>query len=824
MTRLFRKYISCFLFIFLPACAFAYDLKGTVTDADKKPLPFANVYVKGTTNGCATNEQGYYDLKLEPGKYIVVFQFIGYRKEEMPVEITNKNVTLNITLETDVRELKEVVISAKENDPAYRIIKKAILLRPDHLKENDLYACDVYIKGLQRLLQAPDKVLGVDVKTIVDVDSNNTGVIYLSESSSRFYFEYPDKTKEVMQASKVSGHDDKFSWNDARGMNMNFYENLVSVSDITERGFVSPIADNAMFFYDYMLLGTFQENNVTINKIRVIPKRQTDPVFTGEIYITDNDYRIYSTHLQLQKQNGLDFIDTFTVEQEYIPLENNRWAMISNKFILHYTFMKIKGSGYFNAFYRNYQFNPDLPPHFFDGELARVEEGANKKDTTYWNDTRPIPLTAEEFADYIQKDSLQEVKNTNEYKDSVDRKTNTFAFGDIMTGYHHQDSRHRMYIRTNPLFTLVQFNTVEGWVVNLVPEVTKKLQNDDELTVRPVLRYGFANHLFSPAGSITYKYDPFHSQYITVSGGIVMAQYNQNGIPPLINTVYTLLLEENYLKLYRKTYGKVEWSRELWNGFYLTLNSEYAHREQLFNTPSATPWINYPDKEFTGNNYPFLNDSVLVDIPDKFTAGVEIKYQIGQQYMSEPGKKYLMDPKWPELDFKYSKAFKGVFESNISYDYAELGINDKIKLGLQGNLQYLLQGGKFLTSDNLFIADEIQLSGNRTIFSVFAINNFFLLHYYFERPAHAYFEANFCYHTDGFLFNKIPPFRQLKWQPLFGVNYLTTNGDIQNYMEFTVGFEHIFKIGRIDLVYTPYDFDPDLNYNKHFRVIIGIGF
>ena len=50
------------------------------------------------------------------------------------------------------------------------------------------------------------------------------GVIYLSESESNYYFKKPDKEKEIMFSSRVSGESKSFSFNHLSQMKFNFYE------------------------------------------------------------------------------------------------------------------------------------------------------------------------------------------------------------------------------------------------------------------------------------------------------------------------------------------------------------------------------------------------------------------------------------------------------------------------------------------------------------------------------------------------------------------------------------------------------------------------
>ena len=81
------------------------------------------------------------------------------------------------------------------------------------------------------------------------------------------------RTREEMFASKVSGNDQGFSWNEAAPMEISFYEPRMDVSGVSERKFVSPLADDAFFFYRFVFAGTLIEDGYLINKIEVIPRR-----------------------------------------------------------------------------------------------------------------------------------------------------------------------------------------------------------------------------------------------------------------------------------------------------------------------------------------------------------------------------------------------------------------------------------------------------------------------------------------------------------------------------------------------------------------------
>ncbi|MBO8131002.1 MAG: TonB-dependent receptor [Candidatus Marinimicrobia bacterium] len=88
---------------------FVYDSK------TKKPLPFANVVVKGTYMGAASNEEGRFEIDgVPPGNYILQIRFIGYEDKDIPV-VVNSGEETNVTAFLDYKGLKlqEVVVTAQ---------------------------------------------------------------------------------------------------------------------------------------------------------------------------------------------------------------------------------------------------------------------------------------------------------------------------------------------------------------------------------------------------------------------------------------------------------------------------------------------------------------------------------------------------------------------------------------------------------------------------------------------------------------------------------------------------------------------------------------
>ena len=303
------------------AVAQQHIISGTIRDSGGQPVPFASVYLKNTTTGTSANVDGKYTMKLKKGQYTLTFRAVGYKQQENIINLT-ADVSLDVNLSSESYTLDNVTIKANAEDPAYAFIRQAIAKRKEHLNEVKAFACDVYIKGVQRLKAAPKKFMGRDIQKVMELDTNRRGIIYLSESQSKFNFRRPNDVHEEMISSKIAGRNNAFSFNKASDLIVNFYDNYLLENKLSARGFISPIADNALFYYRYKLLGESTENGLLIHKIQVIPRRENDPVFRGIIYITDENWRIYNTDLYLTKNAGINFIDTLNINQQFTKVQD----------------------------------------------------------------------------------------------------------------------------------------------------------------------------------------------------------------------------------------------------------------------------------------------------------------------------------------------------------------------------------------------------------------------------------------------------------------------------------------------------------------------
>ncbi|HET8810466.1 MAG TPA: DUF5686 family protein, partial [Flavobacteriaceae bacterium] len=324
----FPKYPLFLFCVFVSAHCFS-QVVGKVTDSTGKPLPYVNIYLKNTAVGTTTNKNGNYELALdELGEHIVVFQYLGYKTEQKEIEIQTFPFTLNVSLTEESTSLAPVILSNGEN-PAIRIIEKAIEHRKENQAKLQKFTADFYSRGLWRVQNVPEKFMGAEIGDLGGgLDSTRSGVVYLSETISKIAYQAPDNFKEKIIASKVSGDDNGFSFNSAREFNISFYNNTLEIN----AEIVSPIADYAFNYYNYKLEGTFyDEHGNLINKIQVIPKRPDDAVFSGHIYIVEDSWEIYGVDLSTTGEAvQVPIIEKLGFQQNFkYSKTENRWVLRS---------------------------------------------------------------------------------------------------------------------------------------------------------------------------------------------------------------------------------------------------------------------------------------------------------------------------------------------------------------------------------------------------------------------------------------------------------------------------------------------------------------
>jgi hypothetical protein len=91
-----------------------FTVSGYVKDAaNGESLIGANISADNNGTGTSTNQYGFYSLSLKPGKYTIVYSYMGYVTLKKTIDLSN-NITQNIELNAEEQTLQEVTITAEK--------------------------------------------------------------------------------------------------------------------------------------------------------------------------------------------------------------------------------------------------------------------------------------------------------------------------------------------------------------------------------------------------------------------------------------------------------------------------------------------------------------------------------------------------------------------------------------------------------------------------------------------------------------------------------------------------------------------------------------
>jgi hypothetical protein len=814
-----RTFLLFFFFLVFYHGAHAIKISGTISDDKGNILPYASIFIKGSSQGTTSNNRGKYFLDLVPGNYTIVCQYVGYTRQEKTVTLAAESITLDFQMSIQQTRLKEVTIKPGGEDPAYEIIRHAIKKRKSYENPLDSFTCQAYIKTLIRSHSLPSRILG---KTFSDedrkdlgVDSEGRGIIYLSESFTRIAFKKPDKVKLEVISGRESG-------SNGYGFNfptfINFYNNNVNIfiTQLSPRGYVSPIADGALNYYKYKFLGSFFEDGKEINQILVIPKRRFEPLFSGTINITDGDWRIHSLDLMLTKEYQLEIVDTLTIKQIHVPITPQVWRTQNQ--VVNFSFKKfgIDVSGNFLNVYSNYELEPRFRKKYFNNVVVKYDTGVNKKSFAYWDSLRPVPLAPEELEDFRVKDSLFKSRNDSaslrRTADSLRKKQGRITVMNILFNgikRSNYDPDQPLSVFVDPLIPKIEYNTVEGFVIN--GEVSflkeyKKTGNSIEFT--PHIRYGFSNGHLNAWATLTLSKKTFlqdmegetysRSSW-AFSGGKKVSQFNpDNPIGPVLNEFYTLFFRDNYMKIYENYYGSAQYRKRFDNGLRITGTAIYEDRLPLNNTTNFS-FFGSKQKQFTPN-YPYelINENFSPN--QALIAGIDLQFKPGQRYIEFPDNRLALGSKYPTLALSFRMGIPNLLGSDVNYSKWQFSFWDNINFKLKGVFKYRFGIGGFLSTKSLYVMDYQSFNGNQTFYASPYLNSFQLAPYYQNSTtASLYGVGHIEHHFNGMLTNKLPLLRNLQWNLVIGSNAFYVNQS-NNYVEIFAGLENIFKLFRVDVV------------------------
>ncbi|HYQ58152.1 MAG TPA: DUF5686 family protein, partial [Draconibacterium sp.] len=287
-------------------------------DNKEEPVPFATIYISELKQGTTSTINGDFSFNLPRGTYQLTIRSMGYEQQIKTVSLVSDSLYLPITLSVQPFDLKEIKVFPGKEDPAYFIMRKAIAKAPYYRNKIKHYNADLYIKSnfafsnIPRLIKKQEVEDGKKVK-----DYFKENVTYVIESHNKITYDYPNqyKQKVISKKSSLTGFDEP----PVMGlMTASFY-------DERPNEVISPLSALALKHYQFVYEGFITVNDFDVFKIRVTPKRKSDELVEGFIYIVDKLWCIYN----LDFSSSFEFVN-YRIEQQFENLNEENWLPVSH--------------------------------------------------------------------------------------------------------------------------------------------------------------------------------------------------------------------------------------------------------------------------------------------------------------------------------------------------------------------------------------------------------------------------------------------------------------------------------------------------------------
>lgn len=141
-----RKCLALLVLMQAGLAVFAQQITvtGHVTDSQGDPVAWADVYQKGTQNGTATDDNGYYSITVSSQDAVLVASFIGYQNSELAVE--GKTV-LDFVLQSDSEMLDNAVVIGYGTARRQDLTGSVASISPENFDNKVIFSVDDALKG-----------------------------------------------------------------------------------------------------------------------------------------------------------------------------------------------------------------------------------------------------------------------------------------------------------------------------------------------------------------------------------------------------------------------------------------------------------------------------------------------------------------------------------------------------------------------------------------------------------------------------------------------------------------------------------------------------
>lgn len=807
----FRNIHLVLLFSFISGSVIGQSrfLTGTVSDYQTgEVIPYVNVVFKGTTSGTMTDTLGYFKVKIPSDADTVRFSAVGYYAEEKLVSKLRDQM-LSIRLKPETMDISEVRVAPDEG-PIRRLFKQVIA----HKKQNNpdqynRYSYRKYTKWEYQINHVSDKIINSkpfrgnqSVFKTEGADSSKYLPLYFSEQLVFNEIQKdPPKQKSTVLADKTSGVGildelEISGYTSALDMEVNFYDNDIN---LFTQNFISPIANNGWFFYNYFLADSAVVNGHKEYRVNFQPRRKFENTFKGYFTVEDQHYSIVEIDGTLSNTSNLNFLKGLRLKSNYFFVNDSTPFYKRNQIDALFDYVPFKNHKKqpkrLSLFYTQSATIDDVtidPPKPIKlstpgakYETVKLPDATSKKED-YWDTHRLEPLTNKEQMVSGVIDSISQIPTVN-FANNIARMS--------MTSYYDIGK-----IELGPYTSFFNTNKVEGLHVFMGARTSTEIS--DNWMVWGGLGYGFKNKQVSGMGGVGYKFPTINRQVFKISYDDKMIRFGESDKLLYLyenaftatenNLVSQMLKHKELLEIFREQKAIASYEHEWYPG--------------LINKAV----VNYT-KHFSPEYYPFIHDGAPLQSVSSFEASLDTRFSKEEKVVDNHFYRYRMESEHPVIHF--TVAGGKVYYANQSNWYGRIfaTFEQHPYIG-QTRFDYAIEAEKYfgkLPYSMLSIP-----RGNET-YGLYTFD--FNLLNYLEFVHDEYVRLYAEYHLNGFFFRRIPGLEETHLREVLSAKMMVGSVSNKNqeilefpssitpmknpYIELGAGVENILSMFQIQAIW-----------------------
>lgn len=778
-------------------------IMGTVSDSiTGEPMPFVNIIIKGTSVGATSDFDGKYSIEtLSPGDTIIA-SFIGYHRKSTHIAQGIFQV-IDFVMTSQHVQLADVIIRPGIN-PAEVLLEKIIKNKKNNNRDHfDAYQYEAYTKieldannitekFKERRIYKPFQFIFDNVDTST-VNGKTYLPIFLSEAISDVYAKKePRSFIEKIKATKISGINNQSAMQllGDEFLGTNIYDNYIQIFQLN---FVSPIADGSLPFYKYYLVDSAYFDGNWCYKVMFKPRHKQTYTFNGNFWVHDTTFAIREIEMRVAEDVNMNFVNDLVINKTFQLVDGEHWALTRDYTVGDFNLIEgnKKVLGFFGkktTTYRKYILNQPKENEFYKAPVnVIIADSADDQTEEFWTGSRHEELSKDERTVYYMIDTLSTIPQFKTYIDIVEM---------VVTGYYVKGK-----FEIGPYASMLSFNAVEGARFRFGGRTSNEFSK--KVMIGGYLAYGTLDSKFKYGGNVLYMFNKNPRRALSGSFKYDLEQLgaSQNAFREDFFLAF-LFRRQPADKLSLVEEIKLSYEHEYFNGF---SNTFILKNRNLYPIGGTKFEINDPlPDDFT--------HKIIEDAITSAEIGVDLRFAYKERISMGEFERISLGAKFPIVNIKYAYGIPNLFKSDYEYHKLQLSVKHWFNVFSIGWSRFRIEGGRIWGTLPYPLLKLHE--GNETYF--FDESAFNMMNYY-EFVSDKYLKVFYTHHFNGYLFNRIPLFRKLKWREVAFVTGLVGGMDQKNrdysvfpqgmytldkpYFETGAGIENIFKILRVDAVW-----------------------